>query len=1696
PARSTAHHPLFQISLAFQNAGTNSTTLSGLEITDYPTVGTRTARLDLLFNFTDTSDAADGYPAVIEYSTDLYDARTIETIILRYRQLLTDLTDRPHLPLGHITVLTDAEQHELLHHRNDTATDAPRTTLPQAFSDQVTRSPAATAVRFEDHAMTYAELDDRSNRLARALIEQGVGPESVVGLMIERSLDLVVAMYAIVKAGGAYLPIDPDYPADRIRAVLSAAGAVWVLTMSASAVALPAETVRIDVDTLDLADRDPSTITDTDRITPLRHDHPAYVIFTSGSTGEPKGVAVSHAAIDNRLRWMQHTFSLDAIDAVLQKTPATFDVSVWEFFWPLRVGARLVMAVPGGHRDPVYLAGLIRDAGVTTAHFVPSMLAEFVAAGQDAPASLRRVFCSGEALGPETVRAFSEISSAALHNLYGPTEAAVDVTHWACPRRSDAADGAAPQIIPIGAPVWNTQVFVLDSYLRPVPLGVTGELYLAGVQLARGYTNRHELTAQRFVANPFGDPGQRMYRTGDLVRWTLSGELEYLGRSDSQIKIRGYRIEPGEIESTLAAHPAIRRAYVTTHHTPTTTHLIAYTTAHQADNSRLAEELRAHVHRQLPSFMVPDSIVVLDRFPLTANGKLDTAALPAPLFATVSEYRAPGSGREQILVDAFADILGRDRIGVDDNFFQLGGHSLLATRLVSRIRTELGIDVPIRVVFDAPTPAELARQLVDNFRTRTPLTPRLRPDRIPLSFAQRRLWFVHRLEGPSPTYNMPLVLELTGTLDTTALTTAIGDLIARHETLRTTFTEMDGEPFQLIHQPGDIDITRTVIDLTTSPADIDSVLAAAARHPFDLATEVPLRTTIIRTAPDEHTLVILLHHIAGDGGSMHPLFTDLITAYTARVQGTAPDWAPLPVQYADYTLWQHESLGAESDPDSEISAQMRYWQQALTELPERITLPIDRPYPQRASNAGDTVLMSWPAELHTRLDELARRCGVSVFMVVHGALAVLLSRIGGDEDIVIGSPIAGRTDDALDELVGFFANTLVLRTDMSGNPSFRELLAQLRERSLDAYAHQDLPFERLVEILNPPRSMSHHPVFQVVLGWNNTAAGEFTAAGLEVRPVFVGTGTSRMDLTFSLTEHRSASGRGDSGIVGAAEFRTDVFDRVTIETLVSRWQRILEAVVADPDRRVGSIDLLDDTERRQLLLDWNPPAESPNERNALIPDLFAAQVGRGPDAPALIFESRSLSYDQIDRASNRLARLLITRGVQPDTIVAVMLPRSIEMIVAVLAVLKAGGAYLPIDPDHPRERIEYTLTDAAPVAILTSTTPSAMSGAMPAGTPAIMIDAPDVVHALAGHDDRPLTDADRGSRLHPLHPAYVIYTSGSTGRPKGVITTHAAVSDLATDPAFTNGAHIRVLVHSPSVFDASTYEMWVPLLNGGAAVIAPPGHLDTAAFAQAIQPNRVSALFLTTRLFELLLDDDPEVFAGLREIWTGGEQMPVETFTRAVSTCTARIVHVYGPTETTTFTTSRPFQHREDISDGPIPIGRPLSGIRVHVLDTRLQLVPVGTTGELYVSGTGMARGYLGQAAMTAARFVADPFGAPGQRLYRTGDIVRWRADGHLEFVGRTDDQVKIRGYRIEPGEIETVLVTHPAIGRAAVVTHETTTGTGHLVAYVTAADPYTRVEVGTVQSYLSARLPDFMVPATIIVLDRFPLTTNGKLDR
>jgi amino acid adenylation domain-containing protein len=1505
----------------------------------------------------------------------------------------------------------------------------------------------APAAVWQGRALGYGELNALANRLARVLRRRGVGPDVRVAVAMERGPELPVALLAVLKAGGAYVPVDPAYPAERIRYVVTDSGAALVLTHAAAEARVAvagvggagAELLSIDLADEALAGEDACDLPDDPHPDAL-----AYVIYTSGSTGRPKGVGVSHRSLAGHCGAVITRYGLTDADRAGQITSIGFDISVEEIFPTWAAGGAVVFRPAD---VPSYGAGFLRwlaEERVTLLNlptaFWHAWVHDLSASGEGLPDTLRLVVVGGEKAQAATLAEWLRIAPGVRWmNSYGPTEATVTATV-----HEPAAPGEGD--IPIGRPIASSRAFVLSGDLRPVPVGEAGELFLGGGGVARGYLGRPSLTAERFLPDPFApEAGARLYRTGDRARLRPDGEIDFLGRVDEQVKVAGFRVEPGEVEAVLAEHPGVAEAAVVAREFDGAgTRLVAYAVL-RAGGGADAGTLRRWMRERLPGWSVPSAVVLLDAMPLNPHGKTDRRALPAPaaLDPLPAGFAEPAEGTEREVARAWREVLGMPRIGADDDFWELGGHSLLGMQVLSRIRQRTGVELPVRALFEAPTVAALAAR-IDAARgapVRAPQPP-LRASRrtgpAPLSFAQERLWFLHQMEPESPFYNIPFAVRLAGELSVDALRGALAEIVRRHEALRTTFRADSSGSWQVVH-PAPEAFALTVADLRALPAEwadgeVLRLMADEAEHPFDLRRDSMLRALLIRVTAQRHVLVLNLHHVAGDGWSIGVLFRELAAVYGALRAGAPVPLPPPPVQYADFAAWQREWLR-----DDVLQAQLAYWRGRLADAPAVLELPTDRARPAQQSHRGEVRSFDVPPALTARLRALARGSDATLFMVLLAAFDLLIHRLSGRDDVVVGSPVAGRVRAEVEELIGFFVNTMALRTDLSGDPTFRQLVGRVRETTLEAYAHQDLPFERVVEELHPERTLSHNPLFQVAFALQNVDMAPVDLPGLTLRLEDVDSGTSKFDMFLEMSEH------GDR-LRGQLEYATDLWEPATVDRMIDRFVQLLESVAVTPDLPVSRAALTDEVERRTLVRRWAGRA-SAYPRESTVHGEFAAVAEARPDAAALTWDGGEMTYGELHARSSRLANHLRARGVRADEPVALVMERAPELVVALLGILKAGGAYVPVNPRYPRERMRVMLDDCGARVLVAQ---AALADALPEhGLRVVCID-------RDWDDIARESDADRRIDGGADGAAYVIYTSGSTGRPKGVVVPHRAVLRLVRETDYARfDADDVMLQLAPVAFDASTLELWGSLLNGGRLAVFPPELPSMETLGAFLQRHGVTTAWLTAGLFHQMVDSNLPGLGGLTQLLAGGDVLSVPHVRRVMEAYPdLRLINGYGPTENTTFSACHTVQP-EDAERASIPIGRPIPNTTAYVLDAHLQPAPIDVPGQLYVAGDGLARGYLHAPGMTASRYVPDPLSrTPGARMYRTGDRVRWRPDGVLEFLGRIDQQVKIRGHRIEPGEIESVLERHPSVSAAVVHVREDVPGERRLVAYVIPAKP------------------------------------------
>ncbi|MDO1430598.1 pyoverdine non-ribosomal peptide synthetase PvdD [Pseudomonas aeruginosa] len=1688
PERSLSHNPLFQVLFNYQSEARGNGQAFRFDELQMESVqfDSRTAQFDLTLDLTDEEQR---FCAVFDYATDLFDASTVERLAGHWRNLLRGIVANPRQRLGELPLLDAPERRQTLSEWNPAQREcAVQGTLQQRFEEQARQRPQAVALILDEQRLSYGELNARANRLAHCLIARGVGADVPVGLALERSLDMLVGLLAILKAGGAYLPLDPAAPEERLAHILDDSGVRLLLTQGHLLEHLPrqagVEVLAIDGLVLDgYAESDP--------LTTLSADNLAYVIYTSGSTGKPKGTLLTHR---NALRLFSATeawFGFDERDVWTLFHSYAFDFSVWEIFGALLYGGRLVIVPQWVSRSPEDFYRLLCREGVTVLNQTPSAFKQLMAVACSADMAtqqpaLRYVIFGGEALDLQSLRPWFQRfgdRQPQLVNMYGITETTVHVTY----RPVSEADLEGGLVSPIGGTIPDLSWYILDRDLNPVPRGAVGELYIGRAGLARGYLRRPGLSATRFVPNPFpGGAGERLYRTGDLARFQADGNIEYIGRIDHQVKVRGFRIELGEIEAALAGLAGVRDAVVLAHDGVGGTQLVGYVVADSAEDAeRLRESLRESLKRHLPDYMVPAHLMLLERMPLTVNGKLDRQALPQP-DASLSQqaYRAPGSELEQRIAAIWAEILGVERVGLDDNFFELGGHSLLATRVISRVRQEQQLDASLKALFERPVLKAFAQGLertTDAVST-IPLADRQQP--LALSFAQERQWFLWQLEPESAAYHIPSALRLRGRLDVDALQRSFDSLVARHETLRTRFRLEGGRSYQQVQPAVSVSIEREPFGEEGLIERIQAIVV----QPFDLERGPLLRVNLLQLAEDDHVLVLVQHHIVSDGWSMQVMVEELVQLYAAYSQGLDVVLPALPIQYADYALWQRSWMEA-----GEKERQLAYWTGLLGGEQPVLELPFDRPRPARQSHRGAQLGFELPRELVEAVRALAQREGASSFMLLLASFQALLYRYSGQADIRVGVPIANRNRVETERLIGFFVNTQVLKADLDGRMGFDELLAQARQRALEAQAHQDLPFEQLVEALQPERNASHNPLFQVLFNHQSeirSVTPEVQLEDLRLEGLAWDGQTAQFDLTLDIQED-------ENGIWASFDYAADLFDASTVERLAGHWRNLLRGIVANPRQRLGELPLLDAPERRQTLSEWNP-AQREYAVQGTLQQRFEEQARQRPQAVALILDEQRLSYGELNARANRLAHCLIARGVGADVPVGLALERSLDMLVGLLAILKAGGAYLPLDPAAPEERLAHILDDSGVRLLLTQ---GHLLERLPrqAGVEVLAIDGL-VLDGYAESDPLPTLSAD--------NLAYVIYTSGSTGKPKGTLLTHRNALRLfsATEAWFGfDERDVWTLFHSYA-FDFSVWEIFGALLYGGRLVIVPQWvSRSPEDFYRLLCREGVTVLNQTPSAFKQLMAvacsaDMATQQPALRYVIFGGEALDLQSLRpwfQRFGDRQPQLVNMYGITETTVHVTYRPVSEA-DLEGGLVsPIGGTIPDLSWYILDRDLNPVPRGAVGELYIGRAGLARGYLRRPGLSATRFVPNPFpGGAGERLYRTGDLARFQADGNIEYIGRIDHQVKVRGFRIELGEIEAALAGLAGVRDAVVLAHDGVGGT-QLVGYVVAdsAEDAERLRESLRES-LKRHLPDYMVPAHLMLLERMPLTVNGKLDR
>lgn len=1617
------------------------------------------------------------------YDVECFAAESIKTVARQFATLLNSALQDADLRVGELEILGRAERHQLLVQWNDTATEFPQDRcLPELFVAQVERTPEAAAVVFEDEVLSYRELNRRSNQLAHYLRRRGVEPETRVALCMDRSVDMLVAVLGIWKSGGVYVPLDPMQPKMRLTFMIRDAQAHLVLSHAELEPLLRDQ--GIDLLYLDSEREQIELESEDNPRSNILPNNLAYVVYTSGSTGQPKGAMVEHRSVVNLIKALEQDIYKPSGRKlrVSLNSPLAFDSSIKQIL-QLLSGHALYVLPEDLRRDGDSLLSYLQHHDIDAFDCTPSQLRLLIEARRFDQDSLPRILLvGGEAIGKDLWRVLAKAQATRTYNVYGPTECTVDAT--ACHVDNEFAQPS------IGRPLANIQTYVLDGQLQPVAVGLTGELHIGGAGLARGYLGRPDLTAEKFIPDPFSHkPGARIYKTGDLARYLPEGNLEFLGRVDHQVKIRGSRIELGEIEAVLATHPAVLESVVLARETaPGDNRLVAYLVARDPVPS--SHELHSFLHERLPEYMLPSAFVLLAALPLMPNGKIDRHALPAPdqQLKAEEEYLAPRNPTETLVAAIWAEVLGVGRVGVEDNFFELGGHSLLATQVISQVRQAFQVEIPLRSIFETPTVAGLSEGIEQAQKTpasvETPVLREIsRESELPLSFSQQRLWFLEQLDPGNTAYHIPYAVRLTGALNIAALEQCLTEIVRRHEVLRTTFAMIQGQAVQVIHpaEPWVVDLTNLQeLPEAERSAEAKRLANEEARQTFNLERGPLLRTRLLSLEEREHVLLLTMHHIVFDAWSIGVLLREVGTLYEAFTTGQPSPLPDLPVQYADFAYWQRAMLQGET-----LARHLDYWRTQLADL-TTLELPTDRPRPPVQTFNGAHQTFTLPNSLARSLYDLSRNEGVTLFMTLLGAFQTLLHRYTAQTDISLGTPIANRTYREIEGLIGFFINTLVLRTDLSADPSFQELLQRVRETALNAYAHQDLPFEKLVEELQPDRNFSRTPFFQVLFTVRNVAGTTLSLPDLAIQGLDVEGGTSKFDLLMLIDET-------EQGINFGIEYNTDLFDHSTITRMARHFENLLSGIVVGPERRLSQLPLLDEEQRRQLLEDWNATSHAyPTQQ--CIHEVFEQQVERTPDALAVIFEDEELTYRELNSRANQLAHYLKKAGVGPEVFVGLLMHRSVEMMVSVLATLKVGGAYVALDPAYPPERLVYMMEDTGSQVLLSQ---KHLVKDLPAHEiPVVLVDADwTAISEMA--------DVEPPRSVVSDNLAYVTYTSGSTGKPKGIAMPHRSVRNLLewqfAETHLPPGA--RTLQFASLSFDVSFQDMFSTWGMGGTLVlITEEMRRDIAGLSRVVKEKGIHRLFIPAVALQQLAEGfcaEDQITASLQKVIAGSEQLlNTRALTRLFTELKDCSLHnEYGPSETHVVTALALPEVVADWPERPA-VGRPIYNTRTYVLDRQMQPVPIGVSGELFLGGAGLARGYLNRPEITAEKFVPDPFSeTAGARLYRTGDLGRWSAAGQLEFLGRMDFQVKIRGFRVEPGEIEAVLTNHASVRETIVLAREDEPGNKRLVAYVVTAEE-TAPTISELRGFLRTTLPDYMIPSAYVFLDALPLTPNGKVNR
>lgn len=1679
-----SRNPLFDTMLVFhsQLEGFSETKMGNVTLKNYG-YEHKTSKLDFKLDVYFDSET-EQLDCVVEYNVDLFMQSTMERFAEHFQNIINEVLCNPKKQINEINILSEKEKNQLLYSFNNTKAEYPRNTaIFRLFEEQAQRSPNRQAVIFEGTALTYTELNVKANQLARLLREKGVTRNSIVALMLDRSLEMSIAIMAVLKAGGAYLPISPEFPEERIKYMLEDSGANILLTQQIIFEEAELNDLKnihaIYVENKNIYAGDSSNLQFINDPNDL-----AYIIYTSGSTGKPKGVMIEHYSLVNRLNWMQKMYPIGEEDTILQKTPYTFDVSVWEQLWWSVQGASVAFLKPGGEKDPEEIVEAIDKNKITTMHFVPSMLSIFltyIETGVDLSRlkSLRQVFASGEALNIEQVNKFNKLLfegiGAKLYNLYGPTEATIDVSYFNC------SDAEKFEIVPIGKPIDNIQLYILDSNNQLLPIGVPGELHIAGDGLARGYLNKPELTKEKFVENPFSSAVKlKMYKTGDLARWLPDGNIEYLGRIDNQVKIRGFRIELSEIEAELLKHKNVQEAVVIAKDDKEgNKYLCAYVVLAA---EVMVSEFRKLLSVNLPEYMLPSYFVRLEWIPLTANGKVDRKSLPEPDMAinTGREYEAPVSETEKKLAEIWKEILGVNKIGLNDDFFELGGHSLKSAKLAMTLHKEFDVSVSIGEIFGMTTIKSMAEFIDKANKNRFISIKKVeKSEHYAVSSSQRRLFIVNSLEGANTAYNLTSMVKLEGQLDIKRLRTVFDKMISRHESLRTGFKLVGDEPVQIVYD----ELNYELEYIETEESGLEEITRAFIK-PFDLQKPPLIRISLIKTGELSHLLMLDMHHIIADGLSSVILVDEFIKLYADE------ELPELKLQYKDFAAWQNELFAGEL-----IKNQRQYWLEVFKGSIPVLDLPADFPRPAFQSTEGNKLSFNLNENIINGIKRVAGQNGATLYMVLLAAYYTLLYRYTGQEDIVVGTAAAGRQHNDLDNMIGMFVNTLAMRNYPNGNKTFSEFLEEVKKNSLKAYEAQDYQFEKLVEELQVERDVSRNPLFDTMFVLQNMGIPQMEIEGLKFLPYKFESHVSKFDLTFEVIEK-------ESDAVLNVEYCTKLFKKATIERMAGHFINIINQIIKDEQFKLNEIEIMSKNEVSEKLYAFNQ-TKAKYPKNKTIINLFEQQVLKTPDNTAVLFGEKELTYTELNRKVNQLARVLREKGVGRDSIVGIMLERSLEMSIGIIAILKAGGAYLPISPDFPEERIKYMLEDSGANVLLIQR--NMRNNAVSAANLNNIIEINLEDMSLFQGDDTNLQLINESNDL-----AYIIYTSGSTGKPKGVMIEHYSVVNRINwmQKKYPIGEKDTILQKTPFTFDVSVWELfWWSITGASVCFLKPGGEKDPSEIAAAIHNYKITTMHFVPSMLTAFLEyiegkNESSILCSLRQVFASGEALNLQQVSKFNLLLNAengtKLINLYGPTEATVDVSYF------DCSTGDklelIPIGKPIDNISLYVLNNNHKLQPAGVPGELYISGDGLARGYLNREELTAEKFIANPYynsadenSSASSRMYKTGDLVRWLPDGNVEYLGRLDNQVKVRGFRIELGEIEEELLKHEAIKEAVVTARDNPAGSKYLCAYIVSSRSISVVEL---RAHLDVKLPEYMIPSFFVELEKMPLTHSGKIDR